>query len=68
MKIGDIDVPRSILDLEHRMMVMEQLVNFIASNNQNIKLPNQQEVEQFKETAIVTLQKKYPSMGIAKKN
>lgn len=68
MKIGDLDVPRSILDLEHRMMVMEQLIDFIANNNQHLKLPSQLEIEKYKENAIEQLQKKYPSMGITKKN
>jgi hypothetical protein len=68
MKIGDIDVPRSILDLEHRMLVMEQLMNYIAVNNKNIKLPSQTEYEKFKVNAIGTLQEKYPSMGIMKKS
>lgn len=67
MKIGDIDVPVSILDLEHRMLVMEQLIQYIADNNSLVKFPNQQEYEQFKDRAIETLQKKYPGMGIHKK-
>ena len=68
MKIGEIDVPMSILDLEHRMLVMEQLMDFIISNNQNIKVPSQNEYEQFKNKALEALQKKYPSMGITKKS
>lgn len=67
MKIGDIDVPMSILDLEHRMLVMEQLIQYIADNNGHVKFPNQQAYEQFKDRAIETLQKKYPGMGIHKK-
>lgn len=67
MKIGDIDVPMSILDLEHRMMVMEQLVQYIANNNNHVKLPSQSEYEDFKDKAIEILQKKYPGMGITKK-
>ena len=58
MKIGDINVPISILDLEHRVLVMEQLVQYIANNNQNLNLPSHSEYENFKEKALEILQKK----------
>ena len=67
MKIGDIDVPNSILDLEHRLIVMEQYVNYIIQNNRKLNQPNHVQFEQFRDNAISVLQKKYPSMGIKKK-
>jgi hypothetical protein len=68
MKIGDIDVPTSILDLEHRMLVLEQLIEHVAMNNANVKFPSKAEFEKFKVKALEALQKKYPGMGITKKN
>lgn len=68
MKIGDINVPNSLLDLEHRLIIMEQYVNYIIQNNKNLKHPDQLEFEQFQDNALTILQKKYPSMGIKKKN
>lgn len=67
MKIGELDVTNSILDLEHRMLVMENILNYIANNNSNVKMPVQFEFEKFKEDALDALQKKYPGMGITKK-
>lgn len=64
MKIGEIDVPNSIVNLEHDVNVLQQAFNFIIANNPNIRVPNAQQVEQFKKNAIEVLQKKYPNMGI----
>ena len=67
MKIGDIDVTNSILNLEHDINVLQQVLNNIFQNNPNLKGPSASEIEKFKDNAISSLQKKYPSMGIVKK-
>lgn len=67
MNIGDINVPLTLLDLEHRMLVMEQLIQYVVDHNQNLNLPNQSQYDSFKDKAIETLKTKYPSMGITKK-
>lgn len=67
MKIGDIDITNSILNLEHDINVLQQVLNHLFQNNPNLKGPNQKEIEGFRNNAILTLQKKYPSMGITKK-
>ena len=64
MKIGEIDVPNSIVNLEHDVNVLQQVINFLIENNQNLKAPNLQEIEEFKKNAISLIQKKYPNMGI----
>lgn len=64
MKIGEIDVPNSIVNLEHDVNVLQQAINFLIANNQNLKAPNPQQIEEFKKNAISLLQKKYPNMGI----
>jgi hypothetical protein len=67
MKIGDIDVTNSILNLEHDINVLQQVLNHLFQNNKNLIGPSLDEIERFKENAVLTLQKKYPSMGITKK-
>ncbi len=67
MKIGEIDVPNSIVNLEHDVNVLQQAFNFIIANNTNLLVPNEQEIEKFKKNAIEFLQKKYPNMGIKQK-
>ena len=67
MKIGDIDVTNSIVNLEHDINVLQKLLDHLFQQNPNIKRPTPTEIEKFKDNAVLTLQKKYPSMGIAKK-
>ena len=67
MKIGDIDITNSILNLEHDVNVLQQALNYIMQNNPGIKGPTQQEIEVFQSNAIEMLSKKYPNMGITKK-
>lgn len=66
MKIGDIDITNSILNLEHDMIVVQEVLNHIIRNNPNLNRPSQTEIERFKEQALDTLNKKYPNMGIKK--
>ena len=68
MKIGEIDVVNSIVNLEHDVFVLQQALDFIATNNKgNLKSPTLIDVQKFKNNAIEMLQKKYPKMGIKKK-
>jgi hypothetical protein len=64
MKIGDIDVTNSILNLEHDMEVLNQILNHIYQNNSMLKRPSKEELKQFRKNALEKLKKKYPSMGI----
>jgi hypothetical protein len=66
MKIGDIDITNSILNLEHDMIVVQEVLNHILRNNPNLNRPTQKEIEGFKEKALEALNKKYPNMGIKK--
>ena len=66
MKIGDIDITNSIVNLEHDILVVQEVLNYILRNNTNINIPSQREIDIFKEKAIENLNKKYPNMGIKK--
>jgi hypothetical protein len=66
MKIGDIDVTNTLLNLEHDMNVLQQVLNHIMKNNPNVKAPTQNEIETFQSNAVDMLGKKYPNMGIKK--
>lgn len=68
MKIGELDVPNAIINLEHDVNVLQQFIDHIVkNNNRNLTLPTTEDVEKFRGNAIKMLQEKYPSMGIAKK-
>lgn len=67
MKIGDIDVTNSILNLEHDVLLMQKMLNYILVNNSNIKFATKIDVEKFEKEIILNLQSKYPSMGIQMK-
>lgn len=67
MKIGDIDVTNSILNLEHDVLLMQKMLNYIIANNSNIKFASKIDIEKFEKDIILNLQSKYPSMGIQMK-
>lgn len=66
MKIGDIDVTNSILNLEHDMNVLQQYLDKLIQNNPNLKYPTKLDLEGFQKNALRMLEKKYPSMGVKK--
>ena len=66
MKIGDIDVTNSLLNLESDMNVLQQVLNHILKNNSNLNAPTGKEIEGFKSNALDMLGKKYPNMGFKK--
>ncbi len=67
MKIGDIDVLKSIIQLEHDVIVLQKCMDYIRKNNPNVVMPSQNIVDSFKDEAAIKLQKKYPNMGIARR-
>lgn len=66
MKIGEIDVPNSIINLEFDVNVIQQVLNHLIENHSNSKKLTKDDMERFKTNAIKMLQKKYPQMGIKK--
>ncbi|MDC3299035.1 hypothetical protein OAV05_00300 [Flavobacteriaceae bacterium] len=66
MKIGDIDVTNTLLNLEHDVNVLQQVLNHIMKHNTNVKGPTQKEIVVFQSNALEMLGKKYPNMGIKK--
>jgi len=66
MKIGDIDVTNSILNLEYDVNVLQQLLNHVIQNNPGLKFPSPADIVAFQENAVKILDKKYPNMGIKK--
>lgn len=67
MKIGDLDVTTAILNLEHDLNVLNQVLNHIYNNNPQLKSPSEDEILEFRENAVKMLQEKYPNMGIEQK-
>lgn len=67
MKIGDIDVTNSILNLEHDVNVLQQILEYIAANNQGVKFPSTQQIIGFQDVALKKMQEKYPNMNVERK-
>lgn len=67
MKIGDINVPESIIDQECRIIIIERFIDLLVKKNPDLNFPSLDEFNEIRETTIKILQKKYPSMGIEKK-
>jgi hypothetical protein len=67
MQIGDIKIIETIVDLEHRMNVLEEFLQHVLNNNKSLNLPKQADIEKFRNNSIKKLNKKYPNMGIEKK-
>ncbi len=64
MRIGDIDVVNSILNLESDVRVLQQVLDFIMRNNPNITKPTTDDILTFRNNAVSQLKEKYPNMGI----
>lgn len=67
MKVGDVDILRSIIQLEHDVIVLNKAMSYITKNNRGIDLPDKATIDSFKDEAIKRLQRKYPNMGISRK-
>jgi hypothetical protein len=67
MKIGELDIPIAIINLENDVNVLQQILGFILDKNQNsLVYPTVGDIEKFKEVAFEKLKNKYPSMGLEK--
>lgn len=65
MKIGDMDIAGSLLQAEHDIRVLQQIMDYLIINNPNsLNFPSQSDFEGFKKKAVEYLQTKYPNMGI----
>ena len=68
MKIGDINVIDSILNLEREVSILQQTLAYIVENNKSfVKAPTENIIEEFNNSAIKALQRKYPNMQIKRK-
>ena len=66
MRIGDIDIPDSIIDAEFRITVLEKVIDRLL----RVAPPGtltEKDINIFRDEAIELLQKKYPASGITKK-
>ena len=68
MKIGDVDVAKSIINLEYEMLMMQRILEYITKQNSNLIMPSSEELKNFRDKVIDSLQKKYPNMGIKPKH
>ncbi len=67
MKIGDIDITNSIVNLEHDMIVVQEVLNLILRNNPNLNYPSQKEIEGLKEQALAKLLTKNILIWVSKR-
>lgn len=69
--IGGIDPARAIVELEMRVLVLEQIIDRLVPMAQfglGTKPLTQADLAEFRDNAVKTLQKKYPGLGITKKS
>jgi hypothetical protein len=64
MKIGEVDVLNSLLQLERDVKVLQKFVEFTAINNKDLVSPSVADIKNFQAQALKELQEKYPNMGI----
>jgi len=67
MQVGDLDVVNTIIDLQNRVMILEEVLGYIMQKNSSIEKPNQKTIEMFEANALKRLQELYPNMGVQKK-
>jgi len=67
MKIGDINIPETLINIELRLGILERAFDFVMRNNFSLTKPSQQDIENFREQALTDLQNRYPNMGIQPK-
>jgi isocitrate dehydrogenase kinase/phosphatase len=63
MEIGEINVPETIVQLEHRVGKLEELLDRIL-NGEDL---DQETIEKIDKKVLKDLQEKYPDSGIEKK-
>lgn len=66
MKIGELEVENTIINLEYKMEILEQTLNYILTKNNGIQGPSQAAIDLFASKSLKMIQDKYPSMGITK--
>ena len=66
MQIGDINIVSTLINLQSKVIVMEQILNYILEKNPDIDKPNRKTMEMIESNALKQLQELYPSMGIQK--
>jgi hypothetical protein len=66
VSIGGVNVVESIIQLEHQLLKLSKIVEWIANNNANINVPNSELIQQFDEEALMQLKQKYPDAGVGR--
>ncbi|MCF2487500.1 hypothetical protein [Dyadobacter sp. CY347] len=64
MKIGDIDIQNSILNLEMNVEVLSKVLDYVMQNNPSVRFPTPIEHAQMRSDTLSEIKKKYPSNGI----
>lgn len=67
MQIGDIDVAKSIINLEYDVLMLQRILAFMTEKNDSLIQPTDHDLKDFRTKSIETLQRKYPTMGIVTK-
>jgi hypothetical protein len=68
MQIGDIDVTKAIINLQSKVFVLEQVLNYIVEKNPNIERPNNKTMEMIRDNAFKSIKELYPNMNIKRRS
>ena len=66
VSVGGINLAQAILDAELRILVLEQLVQQLIINQSTHGVPLNIDMSALRDSALSTIQKKYPQAGITK--
>jgi len=64
MKIGDVNVLNTLLQLERDVKVLQQFVEFLAAKNRDLVYPSPSDIRDFQQKALDQMKIKYPNTGI----
>lgn len=66
IKIGGIDLAKSLINIEYQLLRTQNLLEWIANNNPSIIKPSSDDMKDIDQKALEKLQSKYPDAGIKK--
>ena len=66
VKIGGIDLGKSIINLEYQLYRIQKILEWVLNNNASLNKPDLAAMGRIEDEVLEMLQKKYPEAGIKK--
>lgn len=68
MRIGDIDIAVTIINLEIQAIKQGKIIEWLLNNNYSLNKPTQADINRLQKEAQDDILRKYPNMGISFNN